>query len=207
MAFLDSNYLITNETGKRLFAAIRDLPVVDPHNHANVKEIAENTNYTDAWQLFAATDHYVWEMLRKRNVPERLITGQAEPKEKFLAMAKIFPELAGNPVYEWIHLDLKNYFGITEQLCEASGERIWDEVNAKLATDAYRPQQLLTGPLNVHRHARVSQAGQRGGRPRTGPPDLAARQGDEDLRAGVAGVHSPGRGAVRHEDRELRRHA
>ena len=149
MAFLDSDYLITNETGKKLFAAIKDLPVVDPHNHANVKEIAENANYTDAWQLFAATDHYVWEMLRKRNVPEELITGSAAPKAKFLAMAKIFPELAGNPVYEWIHLDLKNYFGITELLCEESGSRIWDEVNAKLATDAYRPQQLLTGPLNV----------------------------------------------------------
>ena len=149
MAFLDSNYLITNETGLRIFAEIRNLPVVDPHNHANVKEIAENTNYADAWQLFAATDHYVWEMLRKRNVPENLITGDAAPKEKFLAMAKIFPELAGNPVYEWIHLDLKNYFGITEQLCGESGERIWNEVNAKLATDAYRPQQLLTGPLNV----------------------------------------------------------
>ena len=149
MAFLDLNYLITNETGRELFEAIRDLPVVDPHNHANVKEIAENTNYKDAWQLFAATDHYVWEMLRKRNVPERLITGDAAPREKFLTMAKIFPELAGNPVYEWIHLDLKNYFGITEQLDEESGERIWNEVNAKLATDAYRPQQLLTGPLNV----------------------------------------------------------
>ena len=82
MAFLDLNYLITNETGRELFEAIRDLPVVDPHNHANVKEIAENTNYKDAWQLFAATDHYVWEMLRKRNVPERLITGDAAPREK-----------------------------------------------------------------------------------------------------------------------------
>ena len=64
-------------------------------------------------------------------------------------MAAVFPELAGNPVYEWVHLDLKNYFGIAEQLSEATGEKIWNEVNAKLATDAFRPQALLTGPLNV----------------------------------------------------------
>ena len=88
-------------------------------------------------------------MLRKRGVPEDLITGCAEPKAKFLAMAAVFPELAGNPVYEWVHLDLKNYFGIAEQLSEATGEKIWNEVNAKLATDAFRPQALLTGPLNV----------------------------------------------------------
>ncbi len=149
MAFLDENYLITNEPGKRIFAAIKDLPVVDPHNHANVKEIAENNCYSDAWQLFAATDHYVWEMLRKRNVPEEFITGKRTPKEKFLAMAKVFPEIAGNPVYEWIHLDLKRYFGIADLLCEATGEKIWNEVNAKLATDAFRPQTLLTGVLNV----------------------------------------------------------
>ena len=150
MAFLDDNYLIGNATGKRIFNEVKDLPVIDPHNHANVREIADNACYTDAWQLFAATDHYVWEMLRKRGVPESLITGsEASAEEKFLAMAKVFPEIVGNPVYEWIHLDLKRYFGIDERLSEKTGRKIWNAVNEKLATDAFRPQALLTGPLNV----------------------------------------------------------
>lgn len=149
MAFLDNRYLITNATGLELFAAIRKLPVIDPHNHADLREIARNECYRDAWQLFAATDHYVWEMLRKCGVPEELITGSASPRDKFLAMGKVFPLIAGNPVYEWIHLDLKRYFGIEELLSEATAERIYDAVNSKLATDAYRPQALLTGVLNV----------------------------------------------------------
>ena len=149
MAFLDNRYLITNATGLELFAAIRNLPVIDPHNHADLREIARNECYRDAWQLFAATDHYVWEMLRKCGVPENLITGSASPRDKFLAMGKVFPLIAGNPVYEWIHLDLKRYFGIDELLSESTAERIYDAVNAKLATDAYRPQALLTGVLNV----------------------------------------------------------
>ncbi len=144
MAFLDDNYLIGNATGKRIFNEVKDLPVIDPHNHANVREIADNACYTDAWQLFAATDHYVWEMLRKRGVPESLITGsKASAEEKFLAMAKVFPEIVGNPVYEWIHLDLKRYFGIDERLSEKNGKKIWNAVNEKLATDAFRPQALL----------------------------------------------------------------
>ena len=93
MAFMDDSYLMKNETAKQLFHQIKSLPVVDPHNHANVKEIADNGNYRDAWQLFAATDHYVWEMLRKRGVSEDMITGAASPKDKFLAMAKVFPEI------------------------------------------------------------------------------------------------------------------
>ena len=76
MAFLGKNYLIKNQAGLEIFEQIKNLPVIDPHNHANVKEIADNNCYGDAWQLFAATDHYVWEMLRKREVPEELITGK-----------------------------------------------------------------------------------------------------------------------------------
>ena len=149
MAFLDDPYLIGNATGKKIFSAVAKLPVIDPHNHANVAEIAADTPYPDAWYLFAATDHYVWEMLRKRGVPERLITGSASPRDKFLAMARVFPEFAGNPVYEWIHLDLRRYFGIDDQLGPDTGEKIFDEVNRKLALPEYRPQALLTGPLNV----------------------------------------------------------
>ena len=149
MAFLGKNYLIKNQTGLEIFESIKNLPVIDPHNHANVKEIADNNCYADAWQLFAATDHYVWEMLRKRGVKEELITGSASSRDKFLSMASVFPEIAGNPVYEWIHLDLNRYFGIEEQLSAATGEKIYNAVNAKLATDAFRPRALLTGPLNV----------------------------------------------------------
>ena len=149
MAFLDNRYLIGNATGLEIFDKIKDLPVIDPHNHANLPEIAANECYRDAWQLFAATDHYVWEMLRKCSVPEELITGSASPEEKFLALGKVFPLIAGNPVYEWIHHDLKRYFGIEELLSEATAGRIYKAVNEKLATDAYRPQALLTGVLNV----------------------------------------------------------
>lgn len=150
MAFLDESYLLGTPCAKRLFDAIAALPVIDPHNHVNVKEIADNAAYGDAWQLFAATDHYVWEVMRKAEVPESLITGSAASNhDKFMALAAALPRIAGNPVYEWIHLDLKRYFGIGEILSPATGETVWRAVNAKLATPAFRPQTLLTGVLNV----------------------------------------------------------
>ena len=115
-----------------------------------IKEIADNACYTDAWQLFAATDHYVWEMMRKCGVEEKFITGkEVSDFDKFMKLGEVFPKIAPNPCYEWIHLDLKRYFGIEELLSGATGQKIYDAVNAKLATDAYRPQALLAGPLNV----------------------------------------------------------
>jgi glucuronate isomerase len=76
MAFLDEKYLLGSDTALALFETVKNLPVVDVHNHANVAEIAANENYKDLWQVCAATDHYVWEMLRKRSVPEEMITGK-----------------------------------------------------------------------------------------------------------------------------------
>ncbi|MBR2964334.1 MAG: glucuronate isomerase, partial [Lentisphaeria bacterium] len=140
--FLGQDYLIANETGKRIFASVKDLPILDPHNHADVAAIARNEKFKDAWELFAATDHYVWEILRKTGVPEEKITGKASPHDKFIAMAKVFDQIAGNPVYEWIHLDLR-FLGVEELLSAETGELIWKKVNEILAKEESRPQALL----------------------------------------------------------------
>lgn len=143
MAFLDERYLLGGDTALALYRRVAALPVVDPHNHANVAEIAANANYANPWALFVGTDHYLWSVLRKRGVPEALITGEATPRAKWLSLATVFPEIAGNPVYEWVHLDLRRRFGIDALLGPDTGGAIWDEVTAALARPELRPQQLL----------------------------------------------------------------
>ena len=142
-SFLGEKYLIRSEAGYAIYESVKRLPIIDPHNHANVQEIAENQNYPNPWQLFAATDHYVWEVLRKRGVPEEYLTGDIDPKEKWLKMASVFPEIVGNPVYEWVHLDLRRYLGIKELIGPETGERIWEKASDVLAKKEKRPQQLL----------------------------------------------------------------
>ena len=148
MAFLDENYLISSAAGQRIFQAVKDLPIVDAHNHANVKELAENKNYADAWQLFAGTDHYVWSVMRRCGVAEEFITGSRTPREKFRELGRIFPLLVGNPVYEWIHLDLKRVMNIDTLLNSDSADEIFDAVNAVLAREDMKPLSILR-KLNV----------------------------------------------------------
>jgi len=62
MAFLDENYLLTNPTAREIYPLVKDLPIVDAHNHSDVKEIVENRGWNDIWEVEAATDHYVWEL-------------------------------------------------------------------------------------------------------------------------------------------------
>ncbi len=143
MAFLDDHYLLSSDLAFELWLRVKDLPIIDAHNHADVKEICENLTYTDIWHAEAATDHYVWEMMRKRGVSEPYITGNHSNEEKWLALADVFDELAGSPTFEWIHLDLKRQLGIEDMICGANGKKIWDDAKRRLKQDDMRPQALL----------------------------------------------------------------
>ncbi|MEF8798059.1 MAG: glucuronate isomerase [Candidatus Bipolaricaulota bacterium] len=143
MAFLDSSYLLDNKVSKSLYREVNELPIYDPHTHADVEDIVENKGWDDIWEVEAETDHYVWELMRKRGVEEELITGSASNKEKWLALADVFPKFAGNPTYEWVHLDLKRRFGTEKTISSETAEDIWDETGARLAGDSFKPQPLL----------------------------------------------------------------
>lgn len=143
MSFLDEDYLLQSETAKWIYDQIRDLSILDAHSHVDTKKIVENKGWNDIWEVEGETDHYVWSLMRKRGVPEGKITGDAPNREKWKALAKIFPKLAGNPTYEWIHLDLKRRFGIDKPISEDTGDEIWEKTSKKLDSRDMRPQELL----------------------------------------------------------------
>ncbi|MUV59347.1 glucuronate isomerase [Halobacterium sp. CBA1126] len=143
MSFLDEEYLLGSEAAVDLYESIADLPVVDPHNHVDLAEVVENEPWNDVWEVEGATDHYVWQLMRKRGVPEEKVTGDASNREKWDALAEVFPDFAGNPTYDWVHLDLKRRFGIEKPLNADTADEIWRETKRQLADDAMRPQQVL----------------------------------------------------------------
>ncbi|WP_226023746.1 glucuronate isomerase [Halomicrobium salinisoli] len=144
MGFLTEDYLLESDAAETLYASIESLPIVDPHTHADLPEIVDDDGWDDIWEVEGATDHYVWSMMRKRGVPERKITGDADNREKWTALAEVFPELAGNPTYEWIHLDLKRRFGIEQPISAETADEIWEETKAQLDDRSMRPQALLS---------------------------------------------------------------
>ena len=143
MGFLDEDYLLESASARRLYDEIRDLPILDPHSHVDVAALARNEGWTDIWEVEGATDHYVWELMRKRGVPERKITGDAPNREKWDALAAVFPEFAGNPTYEWVHLDLKRRFGIEKPISAETADEIWTETKAALEGPEMRQRRLL----------------------------------------------------------------
>lgn len=144
MSFLGEKYLLSGPVSEALFSSISELPIIDAHNHCDVKALSENGNFTDLWEAEGATDHYVWECMRKCGVEEKFLTGrETSNQEKWLAMANAFDMLAGNPTYEWIHLDLKRRLGIEEEICAANAQKIWDKGLEVLSRPEMSQQNLV----------------------------------------------------------------
>jgi glucuronate isomerase len=143
MSFLDDNYLLETDTAKELYTRVEELPIIDLHSHIDLKEILDNKPAKDIWEAEGATDHYVWELMRRSGVSEDKITGKATNQEKWYALAEVFPSFAGNPTYEWIHLDLRRRFGIQELISKQTAEDIWDKTKALLEDNSMTPQNLL----------------------------------------------------------------
>lgn len=143
MGFLDEHYLLTSPAARELFPLVRYLPIIDAHNHADAAEIVANDNWADIWQVEGATDHYVWELMRRCGVSEDRITGSASNSEKWKSLAAVMPDFVGNPTYEWIHLDLRRQFAIEETLSRETAESIWERTREALAGSEMKPQAVL----------------------------------------------------------------
>ena len=135
--FMDRNFLLLNKTARKLYhEAAEEEPIFDYHCHLIPREIADNRRFPDLAYMWLAGDHYKWRALRANGIPEQLITGNAEPYDKFMAWASTVPKLIGNPLYHWTHLELQRYFDIKEPLSSQSAAYIWEVANTQIKNDA-----------------------------------------------------------------------
>lgn len=142
--FMDKDFLLFNDTAKHLFFDIaRDLPIYDYHCHLSPAEIYEDRSYENLTQLWLGGDHYKWRAMRLCGIDEEYITGNAPDREKFRAFATIMPQLIGNPLYHWAHLELQRYFDIHTPLSSKTADEIYDNVAAQLKSGKFTSRKFI----------------------------------------------------------------
>ncbi|MGL4981867.1 MAG: glucuronate isomerase [Treponemataceae bacterium] len=141
--FMDENFLLQNETSKKLYSYAKTIPLFDYHCHLSPKEIAENKTYENITQIWLYGDHYKWRAMRSNGIDEKYITGEASDYDKFFAYAKTMEYLYGNPLFHWSHLELKRYFDIDEVLTTKTAKIIWDKANNLLKTSNFSAKKLI----------------------------------------------------------------
>ena len=143
--FMSRDFMLKNETGKHLYHDYAEsLPIIDYHCHISPKEIYEDRRFQNIAEVWLGGrnadgsyfgDHYKWRLMRANAVPEDVVTGSADPYDKFVEFAKMLEMAIGNPMYHWSNLELHKYFGITEPLTFKNAKEIWDKTTDMLQHD------------------------------------------------------------------------
>lgn len=142
--YIAEDFLLYSPTARELYHSVaKDLPIFDYHTHLPPQQIAEDFQFPDLFEIWLSGDHYKWRAMRTNGIPERFCTGDAAPKEKFLAWARTVPSTLRNPLHHWTHLELLRYFEIDDLLDESSADSIWERANDKLRTPGYSVHGLL----------------------------------------------------------------
>jgi len=158
-AFMDQNFILETATAQHLFHDYaKHLPLVDYHCHLNPKEIYEDrrfNNLTEVWlggvqpNGTYAGDHYKWRLMRSNGTEESFVSGTEDPYQRFLKFVQTLEMAIGNPMYHWCHLELQQFFGITEPLTLESAPRIWEHCNKMLQEDPDMSARGLIRKANV----------------------------------------------------------
>lgn len=144
MSFINDDFLLATKPARKLYHKYAGSePIFDYHCHIPPKDIAENRQFNNLFEIWLEGDHYKWRAMRSNGVAEKFCTGSASPGEKFKAWAATVPHTLRNPLYHWTHLELKRYFGINELLNEKTAAKIWKRANAQLATSELTTQGIL----------------------------------------------------------------
>ncbi len=144
MSYIKDNFLLTNKTAEKLyFDYAKNMPIFDYHCHLPEKQLLENAEFNDVFEIWLKGDHYKWRLMRNYGINEDYITGDKSNKEKFLAYCKVLGTAFGNPLYHWSQVELKEFFNCEIEINEENAELIWNWCNDYIALNHITPQSLI----------------------------------------------------------------
>jgi len=138
------------QIARRLYAEVRDLPILSPHGHTDPQWFAGNAPFGNATELLLAPDHYLFRMLYSQGVdlndlgvPSRRGPSSADPREAWRKFAANFYLFNGTPSWLWLNYVFAKVFDLKVRLEPATADHYFDVIGEKLATDAFRPRALF----------------------------------------------------------------
>jgi glucuronate isomerase len=134
----------------RLYASVRDLPIISPHGHTDPRWFAENKPFPNPATLFLQPDHYIFRMLYSQGVGlESLGVGGAgdaqdfDPREAWRTFARNYYLFRGTPTRLWMDYAFEELFGLTERLSADNADAFYDAIDTKLQTADFLPRTLF----------------------------------------------------------------
>lgn len=143
----------TNQRGiaRRLYAEIKDLPIISPHGHTDPQWFADNTPFGNATELLIRPDHYVFRMLFSLGVPMESLgipTKDGTPVETdarkiWRLFADHYYAFRGTPSRMWLDHVFQEVFGLEHRLDAASADDYFDRITEQLTRPEFLPRALF----------------------------------------------------------------
>ena len=141
----------TRAVARRLYAPIKDLPIVSPHGHTDPAWFAQNQNWANPAELLITPDHYVFRMLYSQGVVmedlgvPRADGGAVEtdPRKIWRRFAEHYHLFRGTPSRIWHDWVYAEAFGIDVRLTPETADHYYDIIDAQLQTEAFTPRALF----------------------------------------------------------------
>jgi glucuronate isomerase len=133
---------------RRLYEAVRDLPLVSPHGHVDPRVLLEDQPFADPATLFVTPDHYVTRLLHADGVPlEAIGVGQGalseqKSREVWRQLCAHWAIFRGTPVRYWLEHELVEIFGVEVRPSARTADAIYDQLAERLSQPAFRPRAL-----------------------------------------------------------------
>ncbi len=131
----------------RLYASVKDLPLLCPHGHTEAQWFAENNPFPDPATLLIQPDHYIFRMLYSQGIPlEHLGIGEhpiANPRGVWHLFAKHYYLFRGTPTRIWLDYSFRELFGLNVPLSAETADKYYDVIQEKLAQPEFRPRALF----------------------------------------------------------------
>ena len=136
---------------RRLYAEVKDLPIVSPHGHTDPRWFAEDAPFPNPTELLIIPDHYVFRMLYSQGVPLASLgvpsrdgsAVETDPRKIWRLFAEHYYLFRGTPSRLWLDYVFKEVFGIERRLQADSADFYYDTLQQQLQSDALRPRALF----------------------------------------------------------------
>lgn len=140
----------TRAIARRLYALVKDLPIISPHGHTDPTWFSTNAPFGNATELLLAPDHYLYRMLysqgiglEKLGVPSRSGPSKADPREAWRLLASNMHLFRATPSSMWLNHVFKVVFGFDQALSAETADFYYDQITERLQTEAFRPRALF----------------------------------------------------------------
>ena len=141
----------SRDLARRLYATVKDLPIVSPHGHTDPQWYADDTPFPNPSALFITPDHYVFRMLYSQGVALESLgiprrdgaPVERDARKIWHTFAAHYHLFRGTPTRIWLDHAFSTVFGIDERLTPESADRTFDRIDAALATPEFRPRALF----------------------------------------------------------------